>query len=85
VRGRTVTVRVQSDEGELLAERTENGRRLNQVVGDMERVSDRLTGRALRSLRSREEATTDHQRARERGEARLDEGCENPQVDRHWG
>lgn len=52
VRGKTVTVRVQPEEAEVLTEWIENGRRLNRIVGDMERVSDRLTERALRAVRS---------------------------------
>jgi len=54
VRGKTVTVRVQPEEAELLREWIENGRRLNRIVGEMERVSDRLTERALRAVRSRD-------------------------------
>jgi hypothetical protein len=52
VRGKTVTVRVSKDEAKLLEEWIENGRRLDKLVGEMERVSYRLTERLLRAVRN---------------------------------
>jgi len=51
VRGTTVTVRVHEGEARLLAEWIENGRRLDRIVGEMERVSYRITERLLRATR----------------------------------
>lgn len=51
VRGKTVTVRVGEGEAKLLKEWIKNGRRFHKIVGEMERVSYRLTERALRDLR----------------------------------
>ena len=51
VRGKTVTVRVSEDEARLLAEWIRNSRRFDKIVGEMERVSFRLTERALHALR----------------------------------
>lgn len=51
VRGKTVTVRVSKGEVALLKEWIENGRRLDKLVGAMERVSYRLTERLLREAR----------------------------------
>jgi hypothetical protein len=52
VRGKTVTVRVTAKEARLLEEWIRNGRRLDRIVGEMERVSYLLTERALRALRN---------------------------------
>ncbi len=49
VRGKTVTVRVNGDQAKLLEEWIANGRRLDKIVGQMERVSYRLTERLLRA------------------------------------
>lgn len=51
VHGKTVTVRVSQPEAKLLGQWIENGRRLDKLVGDMERVSLRLTQRMLRAPR----------------------------------
>ena len=51
IRGKTVTVRVSQPEAKLLQRWIENGRRLNKLVGDMERVSHRITQRMLRAPR----------------------------------
>lgn len=51
VRGKTITVRVSEDEAKLLEEWIGNGRRLDKIVGQMERVSYRLTERLLRAAR----------------------------------
>ena len=51
VRGKTVTVRVSGDEARLLEQWIGNGRRLHRIVGEMERVSYRLTERVLRAAR----------------------------------
>jgi len=48
VQGRTVTVRVNAAQAKLLREWIENGRRLDALVRQMERVSLRLTERLLR-------------------------------------
>jgi hypothetical protein len=50
VRGKTVTVRVSADEARLLKEWIANGRQLDRIVGEMQRVSYRLTERLLRAL-----------------------------------
>ncbi len=52
VRGTTVTVRVHEGEARLLQEWIENGRRLDRIVGEMERVSYRITERLLRAARN---------------------------------
>ena len=62
VKGKTVTVRIQPEEAGLLAEWIENGRKLNRIVGDLERVSDRLTERALRAARAARDATATNDR-----------------------
>lgn len=65
VKGKTVTVRIQPEEAGLLAEWIENGRKLNRIVGDLERVSNRLTERALRAARAERDTTaTNDQRDR---------------------
>ena len=51
VRGTTVTVRVREGEARMLEEWIENGRRLDRIVGEMERVSYRITERLLRAAR----------------------------------
>jgi hypothetical protein len=50
VRGKTVTVRLSPEEARLLEEWIGNGRRLDQLVAQMESVSLRITERILRQL-----------------------------------
>lgn len=50
VRGKTVTVRVSQDEAKLLKQWIENGRRLDRIVGEMQRISYRLTEQVLSAL-----------------------------------
>lgn len=64
VNGKTVTVRVQPEDAGLVAEWIDNGRKLNRIVGDLERVSDRLTERALRAARKTRDATAVGDRTR---------------------
>jgi len=49
VDGKTVTVRVKPDEAKLLRQWIANGRRLDKLIGRMERVCLRLTERLIRS------------------------------------
>lgn len=49
VLGTTVTVRLHEAEARLLREWIENGRRLDRIVGEMERVAYRITERLLRA------------------------------------
>ena len=49
--GKTVTARVNSAQAGLLRKWIANGRRLNKLVGEMERVSYRITERQLRDAR----------------------------------
>jgi len=51
VRGTTVTVRLGPGEARVLKEWIRNGRRLDKIVGEMERVSYRITERLLRGAR----------------------------------
>jgi len=51
VRGKTVTVRLTQQEAELLETWIANGRRLDRLLDQMQRVSLRVTDRLLRSLR----------------------------------
>jgi hypothetical protein len=51
VRGKTVTVRLTPDEAHLLEEWIANGRQLDRVVAQMERVSLRITDRIVRRAR----------------------------------
>lgn len=51
VRGKTVTFRVRPEEAKLLEEWIDNGRRLNRIVGQLQRVSYRITERLLRAAR----------------------------------
>lgn len=51
VRGKTETLRVRPDDAQLMKKWISNGRRLDRIVGDMERVSHRLTDRLLREAR----------------------------------
>jgi hypothetical protein len=43
VKGKTVTVRVTPEQARLLKQWIANARRLDKIVGEMQRVSDRLT------------------------------------------
>lgn len=47
VRGKTVTVRVSKQDAKRLEQWIRNGRRFDKLVSDLERVSYRLTERAL--------------------------------------
>jgi hypothetical protein len=49
--GKTVTVRLTEQEAELLGEWIANGRRLDQLLADMDQVCLRLTERRLRRPR----------------------------------
>lgn len=49
VGGKTVTVRLRQHEAQLLKRWIDNGRRLEKLVGEMERVSLRITERLLRA------------------------------------
>ena len=51
VRGKTVTVRVSKPEAMLLSEWIANGRRLDKIVANLERVALRITERRLRAAR----------------------------------
>lgn len=51
VGGKTVTVRVNAAEARLLRTWIANGRRLNKLVGEMERLSYRVTESQLRGAR----------------------------------
>lgn len=51
VRGKTITARVSEVEARLIEEWIGNGRRLDKIVGELERVSYRLTERLLRAAR----------------------------------
>ena len=51
VSGKTITVRVSQPEARLLVQWIENGRRLDKLVGQMERLSYKLTERLLRASR----------------------------------
>jgi len=59
VGGKTVTVRIRPGEARFLAEWIHNGRRLNRVVGELERISYRLTEHLLREARNAEETDAD--------------------------
>ena len=48
VDGKTVTVRVKRDQAKRLQQWIDNGRRLDKLVGQMERVCFRLTEKMLR-------------------------------------
>ena len=50
VDGKTVTVRVKPDEAKFLRQWIANGRRLDKLIGRMERVCLRLTERSIRSM-----------------------------------
>ncbi|MDO8349354.1 MAG: hypothetical protein Q7T30_03895 [Planctomycetota bacterium] len=45
-----MTVRVSQDEAKLLKQWIENGRRLDRIVGEMQRISYRLTEQVLSAL-----------------------------------
>lgn len=51
VRGKTVTVRLSRQEAQLLERWIDNGRQLEKLVGEIERVSHRITERLLRTAR----------------------------------
>jgi hypothetical protein len=59
VGGKTVTVRIRPGEARFLAEWIQNGRRLNRVVGELERISYRVTENLLREARDAEETNAD--------------------------
>lgn len=50
LRGKTVTVRLSEQEAEHIRGWIENGRKLDKIVADMEKLSLRLTERLLRQL-----------------------------------
>lgn len=51
VSGKTVTARVNKAQAGLLRKWIANGRRLNKLVGEMERISYRITEKQLRAAR----------------------------------
>jgi hypothetical protein len=51
VDGKTVTVRLSKQEAALLQTWTANGRQLDHILAQMERVSHRATDRLLRNIR----------------------------------
>ena len=51
LRGKTVTVRLTEEEAEHIREWIENGRKLNRIVAEMEKLSLRMTDRLLRQLK----------------------------------
>lgn len=53
VHGKTVTVRLSPEEAQILRDWIANGRRLDRIVAQMERLSLRLTERLLRQTRKR--------------------------------
>jgi hypothetical protein len=52
LRGKTVTVRLTEEEAEHIREWIENGRKLNRIVAEMEKLSLRMTDRLLRQLKA---------------------------------
>jgi hypothetical protein len=52
VRGKTVTLRLTESQAEALAAWIANGRRLDEIIAQMERLSLRITDRQLRALRN---------------------------------
>lgn len=52
VRGKTVTLRLTESQAEALAAWIANGRRLDDIIAQMERLSLRITDRLLRALRN---------------------------------
>ena len=52
VRGKTVTVRLSKQGATLLQTWTANGRQLDRILAQMERLSHRATDRLLRNLRT---------------------------------
>ena len=51
LRGKTVTVRLTEEEAEHIREWVENGRKLDRIVAEMEKLSLRMTDRLLRQLK----------------------------------
>lgn len=51
IRGKTVTVRLTEPEAQQIREWIANGRQLNRIVTDMEKLSLRITERLLRRLK----------------------------------
>lgn len=51
IHGKTITVRVDRTEARMIQQWIRNGRRLEKLVGEMERVCLRLTERLLRASR----------------------------------
>ena len=56
VKGKTVTVRLTREQARLLKKWIANARRLERVIADMERVSNRMTERLFRAARKPPEA-----------------------------
>jgi hypothetical protein len=52
VHGKTVTLRLTESQAEALAAWIANGRRLDDIIAQMERLSLRITDRQLRALRN---------------------------------
>lgn len=53
VRGKTVTVRLTESEAALLQTWIQNGRQLDRILAQMQRLSHRVTERLLRRLRKK--------------------------------
>jgi uncharacterized protein DUF6788 len=53
VHGKTVTVRLTEQQAQVLAEWIDNGRQLNEILGQMEAVALRITNRVLKKLPQR--------------------------------
>lgn len=51
VQGKTVNVRITEQQARLLKEWIANARRLDKIVADMQRVSDRITERIFQAAR----------------------------------
>ena len=51
LRGKTVAVRLTEEEAEHIREWIENGRKLDRIVAEMEKLSLRMTDRLLRQLK----------------------------------
>ena len=64
VRGKTVSVRLSPEQAKSLSEWINTGRRLNQLIAQMERLSLRATERALRELATDQQPSQPASRAR---------------------
>jgi len=70
ISGKTVTLRLKPHQAQLMEQWIENGRRLNRIIGELERIALRLTKRLLREAKDSGGAGEHHATRRSRAPTR---------------